>query len=217
MHRKYSEPGRWLHRSRWRGGQKSFWIPLFCYFPTDCCSWKSASPWKRLFNYGHNNDHFTVLFLDIYLYNDSVILSPLNKRHPQPVVNIRISSIADRIAFPVVPLFRVGKVSLHPACNVMLIMHSVMRHCLDVTFRSSLKVFGILEPVRPGLSRVKEDVLHGHHPQHHGGHQAQESLHLNLFFTFFSAPSLFILNPSLPLDWTEKNVCVTTNQMWPSG
>ena len=124
LHRKYSEPGRWLHRSRWRGGQKSFWIPLFCYFPTDCCSWKSASPWKRLFNYGHNNDHFTVLFIDIYLYNDSVILSPLNKRHPQPVVNIRITNITDRIAFPVVSLFRVGKVSLHPACNEMLIMHT---------------------------------------------------------------------------------------------
>ena len=66
----------------------------------------SALRMKVIYQYFSNN---------IHLYVNSVSLSPLDKRRPQPVVNIGIADIADDIAPPVDPLVEIGEALLNPA------------------------------------------------------------------------------------------------------
>ena len=66
----------------------------------------SALRMKVIYQYFSNN---------IHLYVNSVSLPPLDKRRPQPVVNIGIADIADNIAPPVDPLVEIGEALLNPA------------------------------------------------------------------------------------------------------
>ena len=65
----------------------------------------SALRMKVIYQYFSNN---------IHLYVNSVSLPPLDKRRPQPVVNIGIADIADNVAPPVDPLIEISEALLNP-------------------------------------------------------------------------------------------------------